>query len=61
MPQASGSADRDTAQRNAPRLTIGEVLARLRGEFPDVTNVTDFFLDRRSGFVTGQCIYLGGV
>ncbi|MCU1604834.1 MAG: MerR family regulatory protein [Modestobacter sp.] len=37
MPQASGSADRDTTHVNAPRLTIGEVLARLRGEFPDVT------------------------
>ncbi|SDY20366.1 MerR family regulatory protein [Modestobacter sp. DSM 44400] len=37
MPQASGSADRDTTSENAPRLTIGEVLARLRGEFPDVT------------------------
>jgi DNA-binding transcriptional MerR regulator len=37
VPQASGSADRDTTHENAPRLTIGEVLARLRGEFPDVT------------------------
>jgi DNA-binding transcriptional MerR regulator len=37
VPQASGSADRDTTHVNAPRLTIGEVLARLRGEFPDVT------------------------
>jgi DNA-binding transcriptional MerR regulator len=37
VPQASGSADRDTASENAPRLTIGEVLARLRGDFPDVT------------------------
>lgn len=37
MPQASGSADRDTTAENAPRLTIGEVLARLRGEFSDVT------------------------
>jgi DNA-binding transcriptional MerR regulator len=37
VPQASGSADRDTTHANAPRLTIGEVLARLRGEFPDVT------------------------
>jgi DNA-binding transcriptional MerR regulator len=35
--QPSGSADRDTSQDNAPRFTIGEVLATLRGEFPDVT------------------------
>jgi DNA-binding transcriptional MerR regulator len=37
VPQASGRADQDTTHENAPRLTIGEVLARLRGEFPDVT------------------------
>jgi DNA-binding transcriptional MerR regulator len=37
VPQAGGRADRDTDHDNAPRLTIGEVLARLRGEFPDVT------------------------
>ena len=42
------------------RLVARQAIRRL-GEFPDVTNVTDFFLDRRSGFVTGQCIYLGGV
>jgi DNA-binding transcriptional MerR regulator len=37
VPQAGGSADRDGISDNAPRLTIGEVLARLRGDFPDVT------------------------
>jgi DNA-binding transcriptional MerR regulator len=37
VPQPGGRADRDAAADNAPRLTIGEVLARLRGEFPDVT------------------------
>jgi DNA-binding transcriptional MerR regulator len=36
VPQPSGSADRDTDD-TAPRLTIGEVLAALRGDFPDVT------------------------
>jgi DNA-binding transcriptional MerR regulator len=36
VPQPSGSADRDT-DATAPRLTIGEVLAALRGDFPDVT------------------------
>ena len=37
VPQPSGSADRDTTHGTAPRLTIGEVLGALRGEFPDVT------------------------
>jgi DNA-binding transcriptional MerR regulator len=35
VPQPSRSADRDTD--TAPRLTIGEVLASLRGDFPEVT------------------------
>ena len=39
VPQRSGAADEgeDTSALHAPRLTIGEVLARLRGDFPDVT------------------------
>jgi DNA-binding transcriptional MerR regulator len=36
VPQPSPSADRDTAD-TTPRFTIGEVLAALRGDFPDVT------------------------
>ena len=35
VPQPSRSADRDTD--TAPRFTIGEVLAALRGDFPEVT------------------------
>lgn len=31
------------------------------GEFADVANVTDFFLDPASSFITGQVIYLGGL
>jgi 3-oxoacyl-[acyl-carrier protein] reductase len=34
---------------------------RRRGTPSDLANVIDFFLRRESGFVTGQCIYLGGV
>jgi DNA-binding transcriptional MerR regulator len=34
--QPSGGADRDTDD-TVPRFTIGEVLAALRGDFPDVT------------------------
>jgi len=36
VPRPGGTADRDTDD-TAPRLTIGEVLAALRGDFPDVT------------------------
>ena len=31
------------------------------GEFEDVLNVIEFFLNPRSDFITGQVIYLGGV
>lgn len=31
------------------------------GEFADVLNVIEFFLNPRSDFITGQVIYLGGV
>jgi 3-oxoacyl-[acyl-carrier protein] reductase len=31
------------------------------GETKDITNVIDFFLSRDSDFITGQCVYLGGV
>jgi 3-oxoacyl-[acyl-carrier protein] reductase len=42
------------------RLVARQAIPRL-GTFADVTNVTDFFLRRESDFVTGQCVYLGGV
>jgi 3-oxoacyl-[acyl-carrier protein] reductase len=42
------------------RLVARQAIKRL-GTFADVINVTDFLLRRESGFVTGQCIYLGGV
>ena len=31
------------------------------GEFKDISNVIDFFIDEKSSFVTGQKIYLGGL
>jgi 3-oxoacyl-[acyl-carrier protein] reductase len=51
--------------RNVPgeaieRLVARQPISRL-GTFADVSNVTDFFLRRESEFVTGQCIYLGGL
>jgi 3-oxoacyl-[acyl-carrier protein] reductase len=31
------------------------------GSFEDVANVVDFFISPRSGYITGQVVYLGGV
>jgi 3-oxoacyl-[acyl-carrier protein] reductase len=42
------------------RLVARQAIKRM-GTVADVINVTDFLLRRESEFVTGQCIYLGGV
>ena len=34
---------------------------RRLGRFEDVSNVIDFYLQPGSSFITGQCIYLGGL
>ena len=51
--------------RNVPEPKLKALLARQAirrlGEVADVANVVDFFLSPRSGFVTGQVLYLGGV
>lgn len=51
--------------RNVPEAKIESLIRRQAiprmGTLDDVTNVVDFFLDRRSDFVTGQILYLGGV
>jgi 3-oxoacyl-[acyl-carrier protein] reductase len=48
-----------------PRDKIEALVARQAikryGEPEDVINVVDFYLRRDSGFITGQCLYLGGV
>ena len=31
------------------------------GSFEDISNVTDFFINDESSFITGQKIYLGGL
>jgi 3-oxoacyl-[acyl-carrier protein] reductase len=31
------------------------------GEMDDISNVIDFYLNEKSGFITGQVLYLGGV
>jgi 3-oxoacyl-[acyl-carrier protein] reductase len=42
------------------RLVNRQAIRRL-GTVADVINVTDFLLRMESDFITGQCIYLGGV
>ena len=51
--------------RGVPEDRIDDLVAaqaiRRPGEFDDVANVIDFFLQDRSRFVTGQVVYLGGI
>lgn len=51
--------------RSVPDDKIEELLARQaiprHGTLEDVANVVDFFLSPRSGMVTGQVLYLGGI
>lgn len=42
------------------RLLSRQAIPRL-GAPEDVANVIDFFLKSESGFITGQCLFLGGV
>ncbi len=47
-------------QEKIDELVNRQAIHRL-GEFADITNVIDFFIDDKSEFITGQCIFLGGV
>lgn len=51
--------------RNVPKEKLDELLNQQAihrfGQFEDVLNVIDFFIDEKSEFITGQIIYLGGV
>ncbi|MCX6890316.1 MAG: SDR family NAD(P)-dependent oxidoreductase [Verrucomicrobia bacterium] len=51
--------------RSVPAAKMQTLLRRQAiqrfGEFADIANVVDFFLQPSSDFVTGQVIYLGGV
>jgi 3-oxoacyl-[acyl-carrier protein] reductase len=51
---------RGVPQEAIDRLVARQAIPRL-GTAADVINVMDFLLRRESDFVTGQCIYLGGV
>jgi 3-oxoacyl-[acyl-carrier protein] reductase len=51
--------------RSVPKEKIEQLLSRQAihrfGTFEDVANVIDFFLQKESGFITGQDLFLGGV
>ncbi len=51
--------------RAVPKDKIEDLLDRQAikrfGTFEDIRNVIDFFIDKKSDFITGQVIYLGGV
>ena len=50
--------------KNVPPDKMKNVLGRQAiprfGIFEDISNVTDFYLQSESGFITGQTLYLGG-
>ena len=51
--------------RSVPKEKMNSLIKRQAihryGEFEDVSNVIDFYLDAKSTFITGQNLYLGGV
>ncbi len=40
---------------------INTQAVKRKGKVDDIVNVIDFFIDKKSDFITGQVIYLGGV
>lgn len=50
--------------RNVPKDKLDAILQRQGiprlGTFEDITNCVDFFISQRSGFITGQTLYMGG-
>ena len=56
----------DTALiKSVPKKKIQQLLERQAikrlGQFKDITNIVDFYLNENSSFITGQKIYLGGI
>lgn len=51
--------------RNVPQNKIDKLLnhqaIHRKGRFEDISNVIDFYLDKKSDFITGQVLYLGGI
>ena len=51
---------RAVPQEKIDSLIRQQAIQRL-GDFKDITNVIDFFIQPESDFITGQVIYLGGI
>lgn len=51
---------RSVPQEKLNRLLEQQAIHRF-GEFADISNVVDFFIQPESNFITGQIVYLGGV
>ena len=49
------SISKESIQKILENITIKRLC-----QFEDITNVTDFLMDRASSYITGQTIYLGG-
>lgn len=51
--------------RAVPKAKLDAIIARQAiprmGTLQDISNVIDFFIKPESNFITGQCLYLGGV
>jgi 3-oxoacyl-[acyl-carrier protein] reductase len=51
--------------KTIPKIKIEELVAsqtiKRLGTFEDILNVIDFFINKNSGMITGQIIYLGGL
>ena len=50
-----------TIPKNKIRDLLDKQAIKRFGTFEDIKNVIDFFIDDKSGFITGQIIYLGGI
>lgn len=51
---------RSVPKEKIERLVSRQAIPRL-GTLADLANVIDFYLKKESGFITGQCLFLGGV
>ena len=51
---------RAVPQEKIKKLIKGQAIHRL-GEFRDISNVIDFFIQPTSDFITGQVLFLGGI
>ena len=51
---------RAVPQEKIKKLIERQAIHRL-GEFQDISNVIDFFIQPTSDFITGQVLFLGGI